>query len=98
MRSWAPDGSGFYYTRYPHEGERSAEDMHFYQHVYLHLLGSKAASDRYVLGRDFPRIAETPRRKVRLDYALFAPLERQVKPGQSSKKKGACHVNCSYDM
>ena len=26
------------------------------------------------------------------------PLERQVKPGQSSKKKGACHVKCSYDM
>ena len=29
---------------------------------------------------------------------VSAPLERQVKPGQSSKKKGACHVKCSYDM
>ena len=31
-------------------------------------------------------------------YSTVLALERQVKPGQSSKKKGACHVKCSYDM
>ena len=35
---------------------------------------------------------------MNLDLCVFATLERQVKPGQSSKKKGACHVKCSYDM
>jgi prolyl oligopeptidase len=55
---WAPDGSGFYYTRYPREGERPAADRHFYQTVWFHALGTPPAADRYVIGRDFPRIAE----------------------------------------
>jgi prolyl oligopeptidase len=55
---WAPDGSGFYYTRYPAAGERPAADLHFYQSVWFHALGTPASGDRYVIGRDFPRIAE----------------------------------------
>ena len=55
---WTPDGRGFYYTRYPHAGERPPEDRHFFQQVYLHTLGSPPRSDRYVVGRGFPRIAE----------------------------------------
>jgi prolyl oligopeptidase len=55
---WAPDGTGFYYTRYPREGERSAADAHFYQTVWFHQLGTPVSADRYVIGRDFPRIAE----------------------------------------
>jgi len=55
---WAADGRGFYYTRYPHEGERAPEDRHFFQQVYFHRLGAPVASDTYVIGRDFPRIAE----------------------------------------
>jgi prolyl oligopeptidase len=57
--AWAPDGSGFYYTRHPREGERPAEDMNFYQQVYFHKLGTPTAEDRYELGKDSPRIAET---------------------------------------
>ena len=57
--AWAPDGSGFYYTRHPREGERPAEDMNFYQQVYFHKLGTPTADDRYELGKDSPRIAET---------------------------------------
>src|SRR5256885_3383593 len=38
--AWAADGRGFYYTRYPHAGERPAADLHFYQQVYFHRLGS----------------------------------------------------------
>jgi len=55
---WNTDSSGFYYTRYPRDGERAAADMHFYQQVYLHKLGDKPENDAYAIGKDFPRIAE----------------------------------------
>jgi prolyl oligopeptidase len=56
--AWEPDGSGFYYTRYPREGERAAEDLNFFVQLYFHKLGTSLSEDRYVLGKDFPRIAE----------------------------------------
>jgi prolyl oligopeptidase len=56
--AWAADGSGFWYTRYPREGERPASDLGFYQQVYFHRLGTPTASDHYVLGNELPRIAE----------------------------------------
>lgn len=56
--SWNADGTGFYYTRYPRAGERAPEDMDFYQQVYFHELGTPEARDRYMIGKDFPRIAE----------------------------------------
>jgi prolyl oligopeptidase len=55
---WNSDSSGFYYTRYPRDGERPAADMHFYQQVYFHKLGDKPENDAYEIGKDFPRIAE----------------------------------------
>jgi len=55
---WAPDGSGFYYTRYPQGSERPPADRQFYQTVWFHQLGTPVSADRYVMGRDFPRIAE----------------------------------------
>ncbi len=55
---WNADTSGFYYTRYPRDGERAAADMHFYQQVYFHKLGDNPENDRYEIGKDFPRIAE----------------------------------------
>ncbi|GJQ29557.1 MAG: peptidase S9 [Phycisphaerae bacterium] len=56
--AWAPDGKGFYYTRYPRAGERPAEDMDFYVQVYFHRLGDDPAKDTYEVGKEFPRIAE----------------------------------------
>lgn len=56
--SWLADGSGFYYTRYPHPGERPDEDLHFYQQLWFHQVGTAAASDRYIIGKEFPRTAE----------------------------------------
>jgi len=56
--AWTPDGSGFYYTRYPREGERPTGDMDFYQQVWFHKMGTSPAKDRYEIGEDFPRIAE----------------------------------------
>jgi prolyl oligopeptidase len=56
--AWNADGSGFWYTHYPRVGERAAADLDFYQQVYFHKLGTKAETDIYALGKDFPRIAE----------------------------------------
>ena len=56
--AWAEDGSGFYYTRYPRTNERPPEDMRFYQQVYYHQLGTATKKDTYVIGEEFPRIAE----------------------------------------
>jgi prolyl oligopeptidase len=57
--AWNGDGSGFFYTRYPADGERLKQDMDFYQRVYFHKLGSPVSSDTYSIGKEFPRIAET---------------------------------------
>jgi prolyl oligopeptidase len=56
--AWLADGSGFYYTRYPHAGERLPGDLNFYQQVYRHRLGTPTDQDEYCIGREFPRIAE----------------------------------------
>jgi prolyl oligopeptidase len=56
--AWNGDSSGFFYTRYPHEGERLPQDVNFYQQIYFHKLGTSADQDTYALGKDFPRIAE----------------------------------------
>jgi prolyl oligopeptidase len=55
---WNKNGTGFYYTRYPQGTERPAEDMNFYQQVYFHKLGTPPSKDAYVIGKEFPRIAE----------------------------------------
>ena len=55
---WDNKGTGFYYTRYPQGNERPANDVHFYQQVYFHKLGTSPDLDTYVIGKDFPRIAE----------------------------------------
>jgi len=55
---WKGDSSGFYYTRYPQGNERPPEDANFYQQVYFHRLGTDPKQDTYVIGKEFPRIAE----------------------------------------
>jgi prolyl oligopeptidase len=55
--AWAPDSSGFYYTRYPRGNERPAQDKMFYTQLYYHKLGTPTESDRFELGKDFSRIA-----------------------------------------
>jgi prolyl oligopeptidase len=56
--AWSADNSAFYYTRYPRPGERPAEDEHFYQQVWFHRLGAPSDEDTYMIGEEFPRIAE----------------------------------------
>jgi prolyl oligopeptidase len=56
--AWNADGTGIFYTRYPQPGERPEGDLHFYQQIWFHKLGTPVSADTYELGRDFPRIAE----------------------------------------
>ena len=56
--AWNSDGTGFFYTRYPRTGERPDPDLDFFQQVYFHKLGTPDSQDSYVIGKDFPRIAE----------------------------------------
>ena len=56
---WNAKSTGFYYTRYPQGKERPKEDANFYQQVWFHKLGTAAKADTYVIGKAFPRIAET---------------------------------------
>jgi prolyl oligopeptidase len=56
--AWSGDGTGMLYTRYPQPGERPDDELDSWQQVYFHTLGTPFADDRYVMGKDFPRIAE----------------------------------------
>ncbi len=56
--TWNADSTGLYYTRYPAPGEWPEADAHFYQQVYYHKLGTPLSEDKYVIGKDFVRIAE----------------------------------------
>ncbi|HLW75343.1 MAG TPA: hypothetical protein VKS01_00135, partial [Bryobacteraceae bacterium] len=53
--AWKADSTGFWFTRYPHTGERPPGDINFYQQIYFHKLGG---GEEYALGRELPRIAE----------------------------------------
>ena len=55
--AWREDGTGFWYTRYPGPDE-ARERQHFYQQVWYHRVGDDPAKDQYVLGKDFPKVAE----------------------------------------
>ncbi|MBV9189704.1 MAG: S9 family peptidase [Betaproteobacteria bacterium] len=57
--AWDEKASGFYYTRYPQGNERPKADANFYQQVWFHKLGTPVSADKYVIGKEFPRIAET---------------------------------------
>jgi prolyl oligopeptidase len=55
--AWRADSKGFWYTRYPGP-ERPREQQHFFQQVFFHRIGDDPATDAYVIGKDFPKVAE----------------------------------------
>ena len=55
--AWRPDSKGFWYTRYPGP-ERPADEQHFYQRLYFHVLGQDPSADQLELGKGLPKIAE----------------------------------------
>jgi prolyl oligopeptidase len=56
--AWTKQGDRLYYTRYPRPGECPPQDLDFYQQIYLHTIGQSESEDIYVIGREFPKIAE----------------------------------------
>ena len=48
---WKPDGSGFYYTRYPKPGEVAAGQEMYNRHAFYHALGTDPAKDPPVFGQ-----------------------------------------------
>ncbi|MEO5691727.1 MAG: prolyl oligopeptidase family serine peptidase [Usitatibacter sp.] len=71
---WDARSSGFYYTRYPQGNERPPEDAHFYQQVWFHRLGTPVSADTYVIGKEFPRIAEVALSATREGRYLLATV------------------------
>jgi prolyl oligopeptidase len=47
---WLPDGSGFYYTRYPTKGEVPAGEEQYHRSVFFHHLGDDPATDAKIFG------------------------------------------------
>src|SRR5438445_559481 len=72
--AWDAKSTGFYYTRYPQGNERAKEDANFYQQVWFHKLGTPASADSYVIGKEFPRIAETQLSTTRDGRYLLASV------------------------
>ena len=56
--AWSEQGDSLYYTRYPRPDECPAEDLDFYQQIYLHKIGQPESEDTYIIGKEFPKIAE----------------------------------------
>jgi prolyl oligopeptidase len=61
--AWLPDGSGFYYTRYPAAAGKGEENYN--RRVFLHKLGDDPAKDVEVFGNDraredWPNVALSP--------------------------------------
>ena len=73
--AWNAAGDGLYYTRYPAPGEHTEADMHFYQQVWFHKLGTASAQDTYEAGKDFPRIAEVKLQSSRDGQYVTAVVE-----------------------
>ena len=59
--SWAKDGSGFYYSRFPEpEAAQQFQSLNENQAVYFHRVGTPQAQDRRVFARpDQPRLSNT---------------------------------------
>lgn len=73
--AWAPDGGGFFYTRYPRPGERPDADLPFYQQVWFHRLGTPTADDRYELGRGLAKTSEIVLRAAPGSPRLLAEVQ-----------------------
>jgi prolyl oligopeptidase len=46
--AWLPDGSGFYYTRYPAPGDVPQGEEHYHRTIFFHRLGEDPESDAVV--------------------------------------------------
>jgi prolyl oligopeptidase len=63
--AWLPDGTGFYYTRYPAPGSVPPGEEKYHRSVFLHRLGADPAGDRRLFGEgrdrtDWPSVLLSP--------------------------------------
>ena len=93
--AWDAKGAGFYYTRYPQGAERSGEDVNFYQQVYYHKLGTQPSSDTYVIGKEFPRIAETRLQSSRDGRFIIAQVLKQAVEGVTRERQPESRARAS---
>ena len=59
--AWSLDSAGFYYTRYPNQGEVPEGQERYNRHVFYHLLGTDPATDPPIFGEgrdpeDWPEV------------------------------------------
>src|SRR5205085_1271156 len=59
--AWLPDGSGFYYTRYPTPGSVPEGEEMYHRHVFFHALGTDWRHDAEIFGagrarEDWPNV------------------------------------------
>lgn len=52
---WAPDGSGFCYTRTPEAGAVPANEKNLHHKMYWHAIGDDPANDQMIFGHDRPK-------------------------------------------
>lgn len=96
--SWDADSGGFYYTRYPRDGEKSAEDQNFYQQLWHRHLGTPLTADKYEIGELFDRIAEIRVRQlggkalVTMQYGDSGKFQLHVRD-----ESGSWHRVADYD-
>jgi prolyl oligopeptidase len=55
--AWLPDGTGFYYTRYPAAGEVPSGEEFYHRKVFFHALGSDGERDPLVFGEGLEAVA-----------------------------------------
>jgi prolyl oligopeptidase len=63
--AWTPDGSGFYYTRYPTPGSVPQGEENYHRHVFHHKLGTDPGDDPEIFGagrgpQDWPNLDISP--------------------------------------
>jgi prolyl oligopeptidase len=74
--AWVPDGSGFYYTRYPAPGGVPAGEENYNRHVFFHKLGDGPANDVKVFGEGRPN-TDWPNVELSPDGRWLAVTEEQ---------------------
>jgi prolyl oligopeptidase len=57
--AWLPDGSGFYYSRFPEKGSVPAGEEAYHKRIYEHRIGRDAEGDPLVFGAGRP-MTDTP--------------------------------------
>ncbi|MBN2498476.1 MAG: S9 family peptidase [Deltaproteobacteria bacterium] len=81
--AWKPDGSGFFYNRYPDPTGRPPEQHHTHNKVYFHALGTPQSSDALVYERPdaellsfYPQVSQDGRYLVLTVYQGTDPKNR----------------------